>query len=286
MAKKVSPRALITDAASILKEIMLVELSSIGDAIVSQIIGRARRLNPSERLKALNDIDWPGQRDYQARLVDALTEIAADSIRGAAIEVPGTGMKLTEQLDSVQFASKSLFDKLPKEMRDKITKAAQFLVGTQLQDLNKAVFFQYQDAYDTTDDFDVLASDLNAAAMEYLDGSAIGLGAGKLAAKTVNDARNAFFFQDDTLEQLDGFEFVNGDPVTAICADLAGTTFAKDDPNAFRYTPPLHWNCKSYIVPILVGKLGNRVIEPLKPSTKKIEDTIQFDEQHRCPHCG
>jgi NAD+--asparagine ADP-ribosyltransferase len=84
-------------------------------------------------------------------------------------------------------------------------------------------------------------------------------------------------------EEIDAFEFVNGDPVSEVCQDLAGTVFDKDDPDLFRYTPPLHWNCKSYIRPILKGNLGNKTIEKLKPSSKKIEETIQFTE---CPFHG
>lgn len=38
-------------------------------------------------------------------------------------------------------------------------------------------------------------------------------------------------------------------------------------------------NCKSYIRPILAGNLGNKTIERLKPSTKAIEDKIQFSDR-------
>lgn len=37
-------------------------------------------------------------------------------------------------------------------------------------------------------------------------------------------------------------------------------------------------NCKSFIAPILVGQLGNREIQELKPSKAKLEDSIQFSE--------
>lgn len=289
MAKN-SPRSLITDSASILKEIMLLELSSIGDAMVAKIIGRARRLTPSTRLQAIKEIPWTGEADYQRKITEALAEISNDSILAAKKEVPAAkSIKFVEELESTKFAVTTLLDKLPASMQKFIKKQAELLVGTQLQDLQSHLFYQYTDSYDTTDDMDVVESDLKEAATEYIEGSAVTSGSKLLSAKTVNEARNAFFFEPEVLDQLDAFEFVNGDPVTDICEDLAGTVFAKDDPEMFRYTPPLHWNCKSYIRPIVAGKLGNREIERLKPSTKKIEEQIQFSEKYLtvhtfCPH--
>ncbi len=289
MAKN-TPRSLIKESASILKEVMLVELSSIGDAIIAKIIGRARGLSPSERLRAIKDVPWPGEMAYQQRITEALAEIAFEALQKARKEVPkAERIRLVEELDSTQFAATTLLEKLPRSTQKFIRKQAELLVGTQLQDLQKNLFYQYTDSYDTTDDLDLVGADLREAAAEYIDGQAVTGGAGLLASKTVNEARNAFFFEPEVLEQVDAFEFVNGDPVTEVCQDLNGTVFAKDDPEMFRYTPPLHWNCKSYIRPILKGKLGGREIEKLKPSTKAIEETIQFSENYlttypSCPH--
>jgi hypothetical protein len=96
----------------------------------------------------------------------------------------------------------------------------------------------------------------------------------------VNDTRTAFFFDEDTLDEIESFTFVNADPVSPICQDLAGTTFAKDDPDADRYFPPLHHNCKSYIVPNLAGAKDNPEIDEtgLKPSDPKLERYITLSE--------
>lgn len=275
MAKKI-PKTQMREGSIALKTIMQTELEKLAYNMVKQIISRAKRLTPSQRLKALKKIDWPGEQAYQQKITQALTDIAGDSIRQAQKELPkAKRMKLVE----------TNFDDLPLDLQAKITKQSQLLVGTQLSDLEQNLFYQYTDSYDTTDDFDVLADDLNQAAIEYIDGQAIIAGANLLSAKVVNDSRNAFFFQKDTLDQVDAFVFTNGDPVTEICTDLAGTVFAKDDPNMFRYTPPLHWNCKSYIEPVPSGQLDNALdkadqddVEPLKPSTAALEDQIQFSE--------
>jgi hypothetical protein len=201
-------------------------------------------------------------------------------LKAARKEVPkAKAIKLIECLDTRKFST-TLLDDLPPDLQKKLQKQSQLLVDTQLQDLQKNLFFQYTDSYDTTDDMGLLQHDLEQTAMEFIDGTSVSAGSDLLAAKVVNDARNAFFFDKDVLEQVDAFVFTNGDPVTPICQDLNGTVFAKDDPNMFRYTPPLHWNCKSYIEPIPAGQLGDREIEMLKPSTKSLEDSIQFSEAY------
>lgn len=276
---KQNPKQTIKDAGSALKDLMQDRLAKIADVMVKQIMARARRLPASQRASAIKDISWTGEQEYRSTILETFGDIAFESINNARKEVPKAAkVKLTESLDSIKLAQQTNFDRLPKQLRDRLQKQAELLVGTQLSDLEKNIFFQYMDSYDTTDDMDLLQDDLNQAAVEYVDGEAIGSGAMLNAAKTVNEARSAFFFDDDVLQELDAFEFMNGDPVTPICQDLNGTVFAKDDPNMFRYTPPLHWNCKSYIVPILAGKLGDRQIEKLKPSTAALEKTIQFQE--------
>lgn len=291
---KISPRTLIIDAASALEKVMLIELASIGDAMISKIIGRARGLTPSTILQAIKDVPTPGEAAYKKTIQEALAEIALEAIAGARGEIPGMKRyKFVEELESLQLAKKkgitTLLEELPPGQQKFIKKQAELLVTTQIADLSKNLSYQFLDSHDTTNDLDIVEADLREAALRYVEGQAPKAGAGLLSSKTVNEARSAFFFEPDVLEELDAFEFVNGDPVTLICQDLAGTVFAKDDPEMFRYTPPLHWNCKSYIKPILKGKLGNREIERLKPSTKKIEETIQFSEiylttSHNCLH--
>lgn len=290
MARKVSPRSLIIDAASILEKVMLLELSPIADAMISKIIGRARGLPPSRRLEAIKEITWTGEAAYLRKITEAIAEIALESIDMAKGELGGKKFRFEEEIESYQLAAKTIptsLEKLPAATRKFVKKQADLLVGTQLKDLEQKLFYQWTDSYDTIDDFDILEDDLNKAALSYLEGSAVRAGAGLLSSKTVNEARNGFFFEPDVLDELDAFEFVNEGPVTQICEDLAGTVFAKDDPEMFRYTPPLHWNCKSWIRPILKGglqkaldKSGQEKLEKLKPSTKKVEETIQFSEKY------
>lgn len=278
--------SLMRESARILREIFESGLTEIGMEMIRQIVARYRALPPAQRARAINDnIAWKGENAYRALVLDTMAEIAFDAIQGARKEVPGTGrIKLAEEIDAIKFEEETIFERLPITLQAKLRKRAELLVGTQLADLQKTIFFQYLNSYDTTEDTRILEADIKEAAAEYISGTAITSGADLTATSVVNTSRNAFFIDSEVAAQLDAFQFVNGDPVTPICSDLDGTVFAVDDPDLFKYTPPLHWNCKSYIVPIPAGHLGGREIEKLKPSTKALDDSIQFAEHLKHAH--
>lgn len=262
------------EGKKILEEIMLENLESISEDLIDQVMIQARKLIPSQRLQAISGLAPSGVREYKAQLLEAMAALATDAIDQARKEVPAAKkVKLGE------------FDKLPPALQKKIKTRNDLLIGKQIGDLQKVIEFAYATNEGTTDSNDQLEQDIRDSAIGWLDGTAVQLGADITAATVVNEARDAFFSDDDVADQIDAFVFVNGDPVSEICKDLAGTVFAKDDPNRFRYTPPLHWNCKSSIQVILKGNLNGREIVPLKPSTQKIEDTIQFSENQKNQAC-
>lgn len=255
---------------------MQENLSLIADGLINQVRINLDKAIPSQRVNAFNGVEPTGVQTYQADVLNALSVIAAEAIEMARKEVPkAKKVKLSEK--EIQLSE---FDDLPPDIQKKLKQQAKYLVGTQVGDLLKNLFFQFDSSVDSTDSVNLVVDDLYAAGEDYIQSAAITTGSLSIAGKVVNDARNAFFFNDEVLEEISAFEFYNGDPVSEVCQDLAGTVFSKDDPNSFRYTPPLHFNCKSTILPILSGDPKAEEISDLKPSTKRIEDTIQFDEQN------
>jgi hypothetical protein len=204
-----------------------------------------------------------------------MTTIAAEALKQARREVPkAKNVKLAE------------WESLPASVRKKILAKNQLLIDTQYQDLEKSIFFQFQSSHDATDSWDMIEKDLQDAGESYVTGASVTSGANVTSAQLVNDVRSAFFYDDQTLEEIDAFVFVNGDPKTDICIDLAGTVFDKNDPGRDLYQPPLHWNCKSSIQTILKGNLdwalnkyGQDGLEPLEPSTAALKKQIQFQEK-------
>ena len=117
-------------------------------------------------------------------------------------------------------------------------------------------------------------------AEDFIDGPSVRAGAPLTAHQAIGEARSSFFLDDDVRKEIAAFEFVNNYPKdrTPICSELNGTIFSIDDPNMFKFTPPLHWNCRSVILPILAGDLKGRKIKKLKIK-KANEKYLQFSEK-------
>jgi len=265
----------ITKSKEAIQDVMQMNLALIAESIIAKVIGKAKRLTPSQMGNAIKDISPSGINAYKSDLKAALAVVSSDALDQARTEVPAAkSVKLMENEERLLFGE---FENLPPKVRKRINDANQLLIGTQIADLEKTLFFQFNSSSSAEKPIKEIESDMNEKAEKYITGSSIQAGSGVIAATTVNDARNAFFFEPEVLEEIAAFQFMNEAPVSAICKDLAGAIFPTSDPNAFRFTPPLHYNCKSWIRPIL--KLSkNMNVERLKPSTREIEDTIQFTE--------
>lgn len=265
-----------------IQDVMQSNLALIAQSMIDQIIGKAKNLTPSKMLNATKDIKPKGVNAYKSDLKSTLAVVSSDALDQARSEVPAAkNVKLMENEERLLFGE---FEQLPPDIRGRINNANQLLIGTQIADLEKAIFFQFNSSVASEKPIKEIEADMTEKAEKYILGNAIQAGASVVAANTVNESRNAFFFEDDVLEEVEAFQFMNGDPVSPICNDLAGTIFSKNDPNAFRYTPPLHYNCKSWIRPILKLK-PNQKIEKFEPSTKELKNSIQFSEDIVKCHC-
>lgn len=290
MAKsKIDPRREMVQARDVLKEIMRRHLAAIADSMITQVIVNVKALIPSQRFDATKDITPTGLNEYKAELLEALAVIAGTALERARKEVPkAKSVKLSESVEGALLLGE--FDKLPPDIRKRIKRQNDLLVGQQISDIEKSVFFQFQHSIDSTDSVDQIQGDLFDSAEEYIDGAAVEAGAMATGSQVISESRSAFFFEPDVLDEIIAFEFVNGDPVSPICIDLAGTVFAKDDPELGRYTPPLHWNCKSWIRPLVakesyddaLKRAGQEDVEPLKPSKESLNKYVQFAERAPC----
>ena len=120
---------------------------------------------------------------------------------------------------------------------------------------------------------DVLAAQLDETVDDVATGASVTAAAGNTAGRTVNQARDSFFFNDEVQKSIESYTFTNGDPTAAICKNLAGKTFAADDPNLGQFLPPLHHNCESFITVNLAGAKNNPEISPdgLQPTGSATE---------------
>lgn len=283
----------IKDGTKAIAEVMQLGLAGISESIIKKVMTAARQATPSTILSSIKGITPSGVQNYKKEVLFAIAFIANEALKQARQEVPKAAkVKLSEtnyfdetiKLGVSVFKGEALFNSLPVAVRKRIKAASDLLVDTQISDLEKSIFFQFSSSAKATDSMAQLEFETKEAAIDFIESNSIMAGAEVTAANTVNESRNAFFMEDEVLEQIDAFQFMNGDPVTPICQSLDGIVFAKDDPDMFKYTPPLHWNCKSWIEPILKGDLGKKEIEKLK---SKHDDQIQFSEiGHACEKCS
>ena len=157
-----------------------------------------------------------------------------------------------------------------------MNRQAEQLVEDTTGDATNRIVFQFQSSERSTLDPNRIRQDLNMAASDYVEGGNLPRAASNTSATMINDARKAVFFDDDVVETIASFTFVNFDPKSAICQKLAGKSFLPDDAEFMQYEPPLHHNCKSYLRANL--KPSNVDVTGLPTITQTERDSITFKE--------
>jgi SPP1 gp7 family putative phage head morphogenesis protein len=270
------PDKQISKSKEVIQEVMQLNLAVIADSIISKIIRNAKKATKSNMINAIRNIKASGLQNYKSDLLASLAVISSESLDQARKEVPNKKkIKLMENEERLLFGE---FDNLPPKLRKKVKTSTDLTVSTQISDLEKAIYFQYTSSLASGKNIDEIKFDLDDKAESYITGNAIQAGSAVMAANIVNQTRSEFLFNSEVSEEIEAYEFINGDPVSPICSDLAGTIFRKDDPNAFRYTPPLHYNCKSWIRPILKLKKNSKVSSLDSQVTKTGKKSIQFHD--------
>ena len=289
---------LMMDSEKSLKNVMRSNLAIIADNIIMQIMAKESGLSYAQKPEAIKGIKASGINNYKRDLLDLLTVIAYEAIVIANKEVPKAKVQLSEiNYNQIQLADngeakklqkdkskrfKTMFNALPPSVKRRIKLQQELLIKTQIADLEKAVFYKFENSIGVTDSAKQLKADLAEAAEDYILGNPVNAGSAVTAVRTINQSRMDFFSDEKVEENLYGYRFVNDFPVnrTRICESLNQTLFKKDDPNLGKYTPPLHWNCRSRLEPVLIGELSaeeEKKVKPVKVSAT-LEKTIQFSE--------
>ncbi len=196
----------------------------------------------------------------------------------------GYNAEVRDLLSRLESKAKSLKEKLINEGDltsaeiSRINAKVDLLIDTQAQDIKKAVALQYQSSVSATDSEMQLRKDLNDKTSQISYGTMVTGGSGVMASQAVNDGRTDAM--SDIEDQIESYTFiaVDDDATTEICSSLDGTTFAPDDPNLDKYRPPLHFNCRSYILPNLRSFKSNPEIDEKTQLSKTLEGQIQFSE--------
>ncbi len=263
---------------------MQKDLKIEADKLIASITSELRKAKPALWSRIIQDNQGIVERDdYKLKLERSMAEIAARAITQAKNEVPnGRKIALFEGISSrITLANtKDQLDKLGKESKAQIQRDSTLVSNKQLNDMESTLLLSASNALEETQSVDEIASKMRKQRDLSLKGSgesgingSIVLGAANTSAMTYNTARNEFLTQPEILAEVEAFLFDNPAPVTAICKDLKGTVFTNFE-TASRFAPPLHHNCKSYLVPIFEIPEGTKVKKNLRPSRKELEKDI------------
>jgi len=272
-----------------LKEIMQTGLKTLLESYKKQIRSKYNGASPAAKASIGLQLEPKGLTSYRESLREELARIANVALIGAKKETPkARAVKLAE---AIQLAAPKggYFDALPANVKRLVRAQADLIAQAQIADLGKVVSFQYTSSQTSTENVDQILNDIDDAVLPVIEGStatgmSIDAAAGNAVSSVASQARLEWFFEPEVLETIESFTFVNEDPISEVCQELNGMTWAVGDPDLDRYSPPLHHNCKSRLEPNEKGADKNPEIQRGgTPITQKGLDAITL---HECPDCG
>lgn len=261
-AKREDPKVIgkrIGDNGSHLKNVFKDNLKPIGMDIINKVMAKWDAKPDARAHFSVFDIKPSG--------VSAYNELLRKEF----------GAVVNEAYKSVS----TIYNFADKKSINRANAKADLLTMTQVNDMEKAVYLQFGNSVDDTDSEAAIRKDLEDALDKVLD-SQISVGSDIVAAQLENETRMDFF--DDIADQIESFTFYNVGPISEICQELNGQTFAINDPELLAVTPPLHPNCKSVMIPNMRGDKNNPKITGLPQLSAGAIKSRTLSECFLCNH--
>lgn len=234
-------------------------LTKYFDELVEKLTSKAE-MKGQKKYQGLLDLSKKPSSEY----VNEVQDVVYDEIIAAINAFP-------------EFASDfkfSEFSKLPASLREKLKNRIRIQIETQQQDIEKQLMLQYMNSIDSTDSIAQIKKDLIDKKDSTLTSAMFEAGAAALASETVTSA-----ILDTLDDQVESWTFIAelDSKTSAICEALNMRTFSHDDPDIERFRPPLHFNCRSVLVPNKKEWKGNPEITKGELSlTKKQLESVKF----------
>jgi len=275
-----TPRGLIIQQKEEIENVIKENLEASSKKLVNDIIRRYEQLPKNRKQLATKDVVVSKKAQLKRQLKGVLGVTGRKALEQVKLEVPskkdvtlktediGEAIKLLERHeldipDNIKLLDNS---KLPSVLKILFQIQAESIGNKVTNDLRDAVFFKFSSSEKGTADVNIIRQDLENASSDYINGAGVKRTASNVSAIAVNETRNEFLFNEEVLQEVESFTFINANPKSDVCKELAGLTFATNDAESLRYSPPLHHNCKSYLRANLVGLRGSPEISSLSPS--------------------
>lgn len=231
--------------AEALKKIMIDNLNGFRDQIVSQSGNHWKGSSESKKVKAPK-YKLNGLNKYKSELTEELSRQYNTSVNQARNENRRfKNIKLSETEFRIKLAEK---DKLNTKAKNRISGLVESLVTAHTADLEKVGSLQYAQRAESTDSLDDFSQGIKDQIDKTIKGPMTTAGSIINASTMTNMGRKDFFGEMIKTGEVESFTWVNSSPVSEICKGLNGTTLPSDHPDVNKYWPPLHHNCKTYVV--------------------------------------
>jgi len=218
--------------------------------------------NAGKRRKAIKRLAIPGANAYKSELKLTLAKTAEAATNNVLQEMGLSNLKLDEGGD--------ILKELPSAINTKVTDDALTIAAKQDNDAHDRMYFIFSDKVDKTDSVNSLIADMRTHSDNYIR-AALPLSALNAASSTTNSARNAVFQTKEVFEEIESFIMINPEPNAAICIELAGRVFSKEE-YLNRSLPPFHHRCDTTVRAQLIGQ---KVIKPIDPQGLTITPTAE-----------
>ncbi len=283
--KPKTPRTLIEQQAGKISQEIKLALEFASAKYINDVMVRFKQLPINKKQNATSTVKVGGKNNLRKALKRNLTETVTLSIAMARKEVPSKKdielsnhdrdmiRMVAKYGDSINEIKLNEFSKLPTYIQVLIAKQSDLISDDSLADLKKRIDFSFSSIETKSADENVIKQAMEEEAEKFTESNQVVVKGTNSASLMVNEGRDTFFFEPDVLEEIHSFTFMNISPKSAICRELAGTTFNTNDATSLRYTPPLHHNCKSYLRANLKTSKGidQLDVSTLSPSAKAIK---------------
>lgn len=223
---------------------------------INDVMAKYNQLPEGKKQNATNKVVMCGVNKLRKGLKRSLTETVSLAIEEARKEIPSKkdvelsskendNIRILSMFDDKSEIKLNDYSKLPAHIQVLIAKQADLISTASLEELREKLSFSYSSMELKSSDPNVIRQAMQEDADSF--SNKVQIKGTNVSSLMVNEGRSSFFFDDDVLDEIHSFTFMNEAPKSAICRELAGTTFNNNDAESLRYSPPLHHNCKSYL---------------------------------------
>ena len=277
MADKKTYLKILEGGKELILRVMDFHLPLIQKNLQDQIFFQWDLLNEDEKYLATHGVKVTSnvQTDFRNDMSEALAEISSAAIDNAMNDIGLKRITLAEKENSL--FSNAKLDKLntmPSSVRKRIEAQSELFTDSIIGDYTKNAFVVFNANWQM--EKAAVNKALDESSLDFISGVMIGRGADIQSAQIVNESRNAVFLSDEAQSEVEAFQFwnPNDDRTTPLCSHLAGQIFSADDPNFWKYQPPLHFNCRSTYLPLKALPEGKEI--SILELPEGLQEQIQF----------